>query len=217
MHEGEFIGVVGPNGGGKTTLLKLILGLIRPDKGYIKVFGDTPVNSRPLVEYVPQHSTFDLDFPISVIDVVLMSTLSKTPLFGRYSKPDQEIAIKALEMVGIADLHKRHISELSAGQRQRVLLARALAGEAKLLILDEPTASVDSSNEEDIYKLLKEINKTSTIILVTHDLGFISIYVNRVACVNRLMQCHHTRDITGEIINDVYQRNVEMIRHKCGL
>jgi zinc transport system ATP-binding protein len=213
----DFMAVVGPNGSGKTTLLKIVLGLLKPNKGSIQVLGITPSQASPMVGYVPQYTIFDLSFPVKVIDVVLMGRLGSNRMMGRFKREDIESAENAMNRVGIADLKNNHISELSGGQRQRVLVARALAGNIKLLVLDEPTASVDSTNEVDIYKHLSEINKTVTIVLVTHDLGFISNYVNKVACVNRRLVCHKTEDITSEIIDQTYQTNVKMISHKCGL
>ena len=217
IYKGDFMGVIGPNGSGKTTLLKLILGLLKPESGTVTVFGKPPHQSRNVVGYVPQYTSFDMTFPATVLDVVLMGRLGQASGFLRYRMQDREVAENALRQVEIHELKNRHISELSGGQRQRVLIARALASSAQLLILDEPTASVDSRKEEDIYHLLKELNATTTIILVTHDLGFISTYVNRVACVNRRLACHPTAEITGEVINETYQTHVEMIRHKCGL
>lgn len=217
IHKGDFMGVIGPNGSGKTTLLKLVLGFLKPESGTVSVFGKPANKQQSIVGYVPQHTSFDATFPATVLDVVLMGRLGQSTGFFRYSTEDKEIAEGALKQVGINKLKKKHISELSGGQKQRVLIARALASSARLLILDEPTASVDSRKEEDIYHLLKELNATTTIILVTHDLGFISSYVNRVACVNQRLACHPTSEITGEMINEAYQRNVEMIRHKCGL
>jgi zinc transport system ATP-binding protein len=213
----DFMAVVGPNGSGKTTLLKIVLGLLKPNKGSVQVLGITPSQASPMVGYVPQYTIFDLSFPVKVIDVVLMGRLGSNRMMGRFKREDIESAENAMNRVGIADLKNNHISELSGGQRQRVLVARALAGNIKLLVLDEPTASVDSTNEVDIYKHLSEINKTVTIVLVTHDLGFISNYVNKVACVNRRLVCHKTEDITSEIIDQTYQTNVKMISHKCGL
>ena len=217
IYERDFIGLIGPNGGGKTTLLKIILGLLKPDKGVIEVFGKPPNLSKPLIGYVPQHLNFDLNFPANVLDVVLMGRLDKKSFFGSWRKDDRNEAMKALEDVAIPDLRNRMIGELSGGQRQRAFIARALCGSPGLLLLDEPTANVDSGVEQDIYELLKKINSTTTIVLVTHDLGFISAYVNRIACINRQLSCHDTSEITGKVVDDVYKTHVEMIRHQCGL
>jgi zinc transport system ATP-binding protein len=217
VREGDFLGVVGPNGSGKTTLLRIILGLIHPMRGKVEVFGDTPERARHLIGYVPQHAELDESFPISVMDVVLIGRLGKAPLFGRYRKGDRQSAEGAMEEAEIYDLRNRRFGTLSGGQKQRVLMARALAGKPELLLLDEPTASVDGRVEQDIYELLKRLNEKVSIILVSHDLGFISTYVNRVACVNRRLVCNPTQDITGDVIEACYSGPVHMLKHKCEL
>jgi len=217
IKAGDFIGLIGPNGGGKTTLLKILLGLLKPSSGVVEVFGKSPEKARPLVGYVPQYLTLDLDFPASVFDVVLMGRLGQAPLFGSWREKDKSEAERALEYVEILDLKNRRFGELSGGQRQRVMIARATVGSPKLLLLDEPTANVDSRIEKDVYELLKKINENATIILVTHDLGFISAYVNRVACINRRISCLDEGKITAEVLDEVYGTHVGMIRHECGL
>jgi zinc transport system ATP-binding protein len=217
VREGDFLGVVGPNGSGKTTLLKVILGLIHPLRGRIRVFGDPPERARHLMSYVPQHADLDSDFPITVTDVVLIGRLGKAPLLGRYSKTDRKAAGEAMQKAEIYDLRDHHFGTLSGGQKQRVLMARALAGNPKLLLLDEPTASIDGRVEQDIYELLKKLNKKVTIILVSHDLGFISTYVNRVACVNKRLVCNRTEHVTGDVIEACYSGPIHMLKHKCEL
>ena len=212
----KFIGI-SPNGGGKTTLIKLALGLLTPAQGSIRVLGTRPDLARSRIGYVPQAMDFDRDLPISVLDLVLMGRLSRRSLIGRYRPEDKDAAWRALESVEVADLAHRPLSDLSGGQRQRVFIARALATEPEILMLDEPTASVDSQAERDIYELLRELNRQMTIILVTHDLGFISSYVNKVACVNREVALHPTEDITGETILMTYNRSVNMIQHVSSL
>jgi zinc transport system ATP-binding protein len=215
--EGDFLGVVGPNGSGKTTLLKIILGLLHPLKGQVRVFGQAPDRARHLVSYVPQHANLDTHFPISVKDVVLMGRLGKAPPLGRYGKGDRQAAEEAMEKAEIYDLGNHHFGTLSGGQKQRVLVARALVGNPELLLLDEPTASIDGRVEQDIYELLKKLNKKATIILVSHDLGFISTYVNRVACVNQRLVCNRTEHITGDVIEACYSGPIQMLKHKCEL
>lgn len=214
---GDFLGVVGPNGSGKSTLLKIILGLLHPDTGSVRVFGRSPERARHLMGYVPQHADLDQDFPISVTDVVLLGRLSKIPLLGRFRKKDRQLAEEAMDKVKILDLQNRQFGTLSGGQKQRVLVARALVGKPELLLLDEPTASIDGRVEEDIYELLKKINERVTIVLVSHDLGFISSYVRHVACVNRRLTCNPTQDITGDVIEACYSGPVHMLKHKCEL
>ena len=217
VREGDFLGVVGPNGSGKTTLLKIILGLIHPLRGKVRVFGRPPDRARHLVGYVPQHADLDSSFPISVMDVILIGRLGKASRLGRYTKIDRQTAEEAMQEVEIYDLRNRHFGTLSGGQKQRVLMARALVGEPDLLLLDEPTTSVDGRVEQDIYELLKRLNEKVTIILVSHDLGFISSYVKHVACVNRRLVCNPTNEITGDIIEACYSGPVHMLKHKCEL
>jgi zinc transport system ATP-binding protein len=217
VQEGDFLGVVGPNGSGKSTLLKIVLGLIHPLTGKVRVFGKPPERARHLIGYVPQHADLDTSFPISVMDVVLIGRLRKAPIFGMYRKSDRQAAEEAMKDVEIYDLRNRRFGNLSGGQKQRVLVARALVGKPELLLLDEPTASIDGRVEQDIYKLLRKINEKVTIVLVSHDLGFISTYVNRVACVNRRLVCNPTGEITGDVIEACYGGPVHMLKHGCEL
>ena len=217
VGEHDFLGVVGPNGSGKTTLLKIILGLIHPLKGRVRVFGQAPERARHLISYVPQHADLDASFPISVMDVVLIGRLGKTPALGWYRKDDRRAADKAMREAEIYDLRNRRFGTLSGGQKQRVLVARALVGRPQLLLLDEPTASIDGRVEQDIYELLKRLNENVTIILVSHDLGFISTYVNRVACVNRRLVCNPTGHITADVVEACYSGPIHMIKHQCEL
>lgn len=217
IEEGDFLGIVGPNGSGKTTLLKLILGLIHPLRGSVRVFGQAPERARHSIGYVPQHAEIDSSFPISAMDVVLIGRLGKAPLIGRYRKIDREMAEEALKEVEIYEFRNHRFGTLSGGQRQRVLMARALVGKPEMLLLDEPTASIDGRVEQDIYELLKRLNEKATIILVSHDLGFISTYVNRVACVNRSLVCNPTEHVTADVIEACYGGPVHMLKHKCEL
>ena len=211
--EGEFLGVIGPNAGGKSTLLKLILGLLQPDTGEITVFGKRPVKGRSRIGYVPQHPAFSRDFPINVRDAVLLGRLGETRWYGGYTQEDKAIAINALKAVEIDSIRNQTIDSLSGGQLQRVLIARALASRPDILILDEPTANIDVRAEEDIFGLLKQYNDHMTIIVVSHDIGFISGYVDRVACLNQTMLCHTTSEISGKTIEELYGAPVRMIQH----
>lgn len=217
VEEGDFLGVVGPNGSGKTTLLKIILGLLHPLRGQVRVFGQAPEKARDLISYVPQHAELDASFPISVMDVVLIGRLGKAPALGRYRKSDRQAAEEAMREAEIETLRNRRFGTLSGGQKQRVLMARALVGKPELLLLDEPTASIDGRVEQGIYELLEKLNERVTIVLVSHDLGFISTYVNHVACVNRRLVCNPTRQITGDVIEACYGGPVHMLKHKCEL
>jgi zinc transport system ATP-binding protein len=213
VAQGDFVAVVGPNGGGKTTLMKLCLGLLHPQKGQIKLFGLAPSRARNKVGYLPQHAHTDPSFPVTVLDVVLMGRLGRGGWEGYYRRRDKEDALKALDQVGLTQLASRPFSSLSGGQRQRVLIARALACQPQMLILDEPTANVDPSAEKEILDLLYELNRHLTVIVVSHDLAFVSPYVGHVICVNRRVVTHPTRDVTGEVISQVYGRPVHMVRH----
>ncbi len=213
IQRNEFIGMVGPNGSGKTTLLKIIMGVLTPDKGSIEVLGKPPFQSVKEIGYMPQFTPFSRDFPISVEEVVLMGRLGKTSSIGFFNKADKRAAEKSMNDVGILDLRKRAIDSLSGGQLQRILIARALTCEPKIMILDEPTANVDMKIEKDIFDLLKRLNEKITIIVVTHDIGFISQYIHRVACINRTLICHPTSELTGETIENMYGTHMHMVHH----
>ncbi len=209
----DFVSVVGPNGGGKTTLLRLILGLLEPTRGTVRVFGRPPAAARRLIGYMPQHPQHDPHFPVSVRDVVLMGRLAAAHPRGPFGRADKEAAVRALGEVGLDDLRHRPFAELSGGQRQRVLIARALACEPRLLLLDEPTANLDLHVEGELYDLLKELNRRLAVVLVSHDLGFVSGYVRTVVCVKRRVMVHPTSEITGEIIREMYGADVRLVRH----
>lgn len=215
VEAGEFLAVIGPNGGGKTTLLRLILGLLEPVGGTIKVFGQAPNKVRHLMGYVPQHGEFSKDFPVSALDVVLMGRLSPGSLFFRYSPEDYTAAYEVMNAVRVKELAEYRFGELSGGQKQRVLIARALAAKPQLLILDEPTSSADNRVEQDIYELLSQLNKKITIIIVSHDLGFVSSYVTKVACLNRNLLVHNIEEISQDVIAELYRSSVDMIKHQC--
>jgi zinc transport system ATP-binding protein len=212
IGEHDFACLVGPNGGGKTTLLKLILGLLRPNSGEIRVFSLPPEQARLRIGYAPQHLRFDPHFPVTVLDVVLMGRLG--PRWGGpYSAKDRQAARDALEELGLADAARRPFANLSGGQRQRVLIARALAGQPDLLLLDEPTANVDAAGEARLFTTLQQLNRRMTIVLVSHDLGFVAECVERVICVNRRVVIHPTRELTGEIISELYGEDLRLVRH----
>ncbi len=204
--------IVGPNGGGKTTLLKLILGLLQPTRGEIRVLGEKPEKSRLRVGYVPQYAHYDPLFPVTVLDVVLMGRLGRQAL-GHYTRQDREAARTALAEMGIADLERRLFAEISGGQRQRTLIARALAASGELLLLDEPTANIDAASEEHLFEVLKKLNERLTVMLVTHDVGFASKFFKSIACVNREVVIHPTSELTGELIRNMYGGDIRMIRH----
>lgn len=213
VAKGEFLGIVGPNAGGKSTLLKIILGQLTPGHGKVRVYGKSPAAARQQMGYVPQYPGFDRDFPITVEQVVLMGTINRHAWIGGYSRQDRQRAAEALDRVQALSLAQRQINTLSGGQLQRILLARALACDPGILILDEPTSNIDMRLENDIFDLLKALNKDITILVVSHDIAFISSYVNRVACLNRSLVCHHTDAIDGKTIQELYDEDVRMVAH----
>jgi len=214
VEQGEFLGLVGPNGGVKSTLLKVILGLLEPSGGSVRVLGQPPGVGRQAIGYVPQHAAFARDFPVSVEDAVLLGRLGRTRMLGGYRGADRRIARRAMAEAQILDLMDRRLSTLSGGQFQRMLIARALVGDPSILLLDEPTTNVDQRIETDVFQLFKMLNQRMTVVVVSHDLGFISEYVTRVACLNRTLVCHRTSEITGEMIEQLYSTPVRMIQHR---
>ena len=194
VDKGEFVAVIGPNGAGKTTLVKAMLGLVEPDSGWIRVFGRPstalgPARSR--IGYVPQIFAIDLRFPVTVFEVVLMGTYGRLGVGRRPGATERDAAMAALERVGIADLGDRPIGRLSSGQRQRAFIARALANNPELLMLDEPTTGVDVATTGSLYTLLRDLKQDGvTIVLVSHDVGVVATYVDSVACLNRSLVAH---------------------------
>jgi len=214
VANGEYLGIIGPNGGGKTTLLKAILGLVPTVPGTIEIYGKRPGKTGRLIGYVPQITTLDKSFPITVHEVVLTARLNpKFTLFHRYNRSDMEKADEMLDKVGIYSLKKRQISDLSGGEFQKMLIARALAVEPNLLLLDEPTASVDAKSREQIYNLLGDLNKSMTIILVTHDLLAISSHVESLACLNGRLVYHGGTELSEEIVQNLYGCPIDLIAH----
>ncbi|MBC2710479.1 MAG: ABC transporter ATP-binding protein [Desulfosarcina sp.] len=207
--EGDFIAMIGPNGGGKTTLLKLMLGLLKPDRGRIRVMGKPATSVSHHIGYVPQDVHINRRFPITALDVVLMGKLAPGKRWSKNAEQDRRDALEALDRIDMADYTHRRIGELSGGQRQRVFIARALVTRPRLLLLDEPTASIDSKGQTDFYLLLKRLNREVTIVVVSHDLLVISTYVKSVACVNRRLHYHHQAEITGDMLETMYPCTVE--------
>ena len=209
IDNGEFFAIIGPNAAGKSTLVKLILGLLVPDEGSIRVFDLDPMAARGRIGYVPQHPTFRRDFPISVAEVVRLGQLGSDTSAGE-TEMNYRTAMQAVEL---DEISARQISTLSGGQLQRVLIARALACAPEVLILDEPTANIDLPTEVSFFELLKQHNESMTIIVISHDVAFISDYVDRVGCLNRSLICHRTDEISGKTIEELYGTSVRMIHH----
>ena len=210
ISEGDFVGVIGPNGGGKTTLLKAILGLVKPDSGSIKFHFKKPNNNS--IGYLPQINQVDKKFPISVLDVVRSGKAKKTSYFSFRKNPEIEKAILLLREMGIENIKDKAIGELSGGQMQRVFLCRALMSDPELLILDEPGTFVDNNFESELYEKLRELNKRMAIMLVSHDVGTISQYVKTIACVNLHLHYHPSNKISTEQLAS-YNCPIQIITH----
>jgi len=213
LGEKEFVSIVGPNGGGKTTLLKIILGLLEPQTGSVSVFGKDPAAGRKWIGYLPQYANLDSKFPVTATDVVLMGRLGKTRTLGFYAKSDRQAAREMLTRVGLEKLQNRPLASLSGGQKQRVLIARALVSEPRMLLLDEPSSSLDDYVEQELYDLLQELNKELTIVVVSHDVAYVSRYVEKVICVNREVHTHPVSEIDENIIHQMYGEHVHAVRH----
>ena len=213
VDEHDFLGIIGPNGGGKSTLLKVVLGLIRPQRGTVTVLGNPPARSRSSIGYVPQYSNYDHNFPVSVIEVVMMGRYGKRGILKPYDKSDREAAEKSLSRVGMLSQASTQIGQLSGGQQQRAFIARALVSEPQLLLLDEPTASVDSATQTNFYELLEDLKKGMAIIMVSHDIGAISVFVDKIACLNVQLFYHGSKEITPEILESTYKCPVQLIAH----
>jgi len=211
LNEGDFLGIIGPNAGGKTTLLKIVLGLLEPERGTVEVFGRSPREARGTIGYVPQYARFDSSFPIDVLDMVRMGRLGRRRREG--AGEARAAALAALEHVDLADLAGEQIGLLSGGQLQRVLIARALATEPRILLLDEPTASVDTRIGQSVYGLLAGLSETLTVVLVSHDIGVISRYVKTIACLNVKLHYHHSRELTPEMVEAAYGCPVDLVAH----
>ncbi|MCY6960317.1 metal ABC transporter ATP-binding protein [Clostridium brassicae] len=214
VSEKEFLAILGPNGGGKSTLLKLILGFKDAKVGKIKVLNDKPKDARKSIGYVPQSSKFDKEFPINVEDVVLMGKLNnKVSPFLKFTNKDREEAYEVMKKLGIYRLKDRQIGQLSGGQLQRVLIARALVLQPKILLLDEPTASLDAQAKLDIYNLLRELNQNITIVLVTHDIEIISNYATNIVCINKELYYYGKAKKGIEINMNFFQNPTNFIDH----
>jgi zinc transport system ATP-binding protein len=213
VHETDFIGIIGPNGGGKTTLVKTILGVIKPKSGSILYhFQGKPKDFRKYIGYLPQLNVIDKKFPISVKEVILSGLTSQKSLIFRFSAAEKKKTDELIEKSGLSNITRNPIGELSGGQLQRVFLARAVISNPRLLILDEPSTYVDNRSEFELYETLKELNKKIAILLVSHDIGTISSYIKTIACVNMNLHYHPSNEITSEELN-IYNCPVDIIAH----
>lgn len=206
--ENDFIGIIGPNGGGKTTLLKVILGLLKPFSGEVIYY----TSKQNLFGYLPQNNRFDQRFPISVTEVVLSGLMSEKGLYKSYTRTEKQMAWELLDKYGMGNYKKAPIGDLSGGQMQRVFLCRAIISSPRILILDEPTTYADSNFEKEFYTILQELSKSVSIIMVSHDLGTICSYVKTIACVNGELHYHKSNLISPEQLQS-YHCPIELITH----
>lgn len=212
VQKGDFIAVVGPNGGGKTTLIKLALGLVHPQRGHILLLDKPPCETRKNAGYVPQLFMFDQTFPVQVRDIVRMGRIDCLR-FGFYRKKDDMEVDRALTEAEALDLKNRQFSELSGGERQRVLLAQALVSRPEILLLDEPTANVDATVEKRLYKLFKKLNEKVTVFLVSHNLNIVTKHANKILCVNKTAAIHSTQDLSKSHAGFLFVNDMTVFTH----
>ena len=213
IYQNEFLALIGPNGGGKTTLIKLMLGILKTERGKVRIFGQAPRQVAHRIGYVPQDVGINGSFPISVHDLVLMGRLRPCQGWFRYSRKDYRVVQKALEKLDLWQYRNQRIKKLSGGQQQRAFIARALVTEPEILFLDEPISNVDTKGQTEIFSLLKELNKTITILVVSHDFMVLSSYIKSIACVNQRVHFHEAAEITDEMLEMAYHCPVELIAH----
>ena len=211
INEKDLMAIIGPNGGGKSTLLKIIMGILTPDTGEVKVLGMEPKKARKSMGYLPQHVSFDPDFPINVFETVLSGRYHG--LFKGYTEDDEKAVEKALKEVDIYKLRDRQISEISGGQMQRVFIARSIVKEPKLLLMDEPMASIDPEMQNSFYELISRLKHDMTIVLISHDVGAVSSHVDKIACLNRELFYHGPVEGSAKGLEEVYKCPLELISH----
>ncbi len=211
IDQNDFMAIIGPNGGGKSTLLKIILGILTPSTGDVKIFGKEPKHAKNLIGYLPQNLSFDRDFPINVYETVLTGRYHG--LFKGYNQTDKKAALEALKNVEMYDLKDRQIGKLSGGQMQRVFIARAIVREPKLLIMDEPMASIDPEMQHSFYKLMSRLKDNMAIILVSHDVGAVSTHVDKIACLNQKLFYHGPVENAANGLEEIYHCPIDLISH----
>lgn len=213
VAEKDFLGIIGPNGGGKTTLMKVILGLLEPTEGKITYYDNGTPTERLEIGYLPQYNSIDKKFPISVFEVILSGLNRQKNLFRRFTKEHHERVKETISMMGLEGMENKSIGQLSGGQMQRALLGRAIVSDPKAIILDEPNTYIDKRFEARLYSLLEEINKERTIILVSHDIGSVLQNVKSIACVNGTLDYHPQSEVSAEWIEEKLQCPIELLGH----
>ena len=217
VAEGSFVSIIGPNGGGKSTLLKLLLGLIEPQRGSVRVFGEKPAQARGRIGYMPQFQRIDAHFPITVEEVVRLGLLSRRTRLGWPRRADHAAVDRALDIVNCTHLRRENFALLSGGQRQLVLIARALVSEPRLLLLDEPTANLDPAVEGSFHELLRRLSGEITICLVSHDVGLVTEQTDQVICVNRTVGVHPAHAVSGEFVAAMFgSAHARVVDHSHG-
>lgn len=213
VERGELFGLIGPNGGGKSTLVKILLGLLEPERGSVRVLGLPPARARVRVGYCPQHVSFPRSFPLTVQELVMLGRLGRGSMLGGFGAADRASARAALAAAEALHLADKAIGELSGGELQRVLIARALAAEPELLLMDESTANVDHHAGVEIFDLISRLVPSITIVVVSHDIGFVSSYVGRVGCLNRTLECHPVAALDSAVLDRLYESSAALVNH----
>ncbi len=216
LEANRFLAVIGPNGGGKSTLLKLLLGLYQPLSGAIEVLGRRPQAVRRQVGYVSQDTGGNRDFPVCVEDIALMGRIGADGRGTILTRRDRAVVQYYLERLKVWDYRRERIGQLSGGQCQRVMIARALSAKPRLLLLDEPTAGIDAAGEEELYRLLRSLRNDVTLIVVSHDVAAVSKHVDAIACVNQKLYMHESNRLDLELLRQVYGSHLDFVLHKVG-
>ncbi|MFW6323979.1 MAG: metal ABC transporter ATP-binding protein [Desulfovibrionales bacterium] len=201
---GEFVAILGPNGGGKTTFLKIVLGLLKPDEGAVRVFGRPPEKMLPKIGYVPQQSMIRPDFPAEVLDIVLTGAVTSMRFGWKYKQEEKDRAREALDSVGMLGREHMRFRDLSGGQRQRILIARALLSGPKILLLDEPTSNIDPQGKFCFFHFLEGLRDSITIVIVSHDMGILASRLTSIACVNQRIIHNPAPELTPEMMSLLY-------------
>lgn len=213
IYEHDFLGIIGPNGGGKTTLLRTLLGLLKPYQGSITFYREgAPVEALPM-GYLPQYSSIDKEFPISVYEVVLSGLSSQKKRFGSYTPQQHELVRQTLSEMELEPFAHRHIGALSGGQLQRVLLGRAIVSKPKVLVLDEPNTYIDRRFQDQMYEMLGRINRHCAIVMSNHDIGTILQNVKNIACMNTSLHYHASTEVSEEWIERHFGCPIEVLGH----